>query len=74
MHALTKDGAKLGVQSKNIENGLTPGKAAVQILHAIKKGSFESYIGKFSGEKIVLWLSRIAPNMVIRKAVRLTPK
>ena len=74
LHALTKDGAKLGVQSKNIENGLTPGKAAVQILNVIKKGSFESYIGKFSGEKIVLWLNRIAPNIVIRKAVKLTPK
>jgi dehydrogenase/reductase SDR family protein 7B len=74
LHALTKDGKKLGVQSKNIANGLTPGKAAVQILHVIKKGSFESYIGKFSVEKIVLWLNRLAPNMVIRRSVKFAPK
>jgi short-subunit dehydrogenase len=74
LHALTKNGAKLGVQSENIVNGLSPGRAAVQILNAIKKGSYESYIGKFSGEKIVLWLNRFAPNMVIKRAAKFGPK
>jgi dehydrogenase/reductase SDR family protein 7B len=73
-HALTKEGAKLGVQSENIAKGLAPGRAAVQILNAIQKGSYESYIGKFSGEKIVLWLNRFAPNMVIKRASKLGPK
>ena len=74
LHALTKDGAKLGIRSEKIANGLTPGRAAVQILNAIKKGSFESYIGKFSAEKIVLWLNRFAPNMVIKRAAKFAPK
>jgi dehydrogenase/reductase SDR family protein 7B len=73
-YALTKDGSKLGTQSENIANGLEPGKAAVQILKAIEKGSYESYIGKFSGEKIVLWLNRLSPGMVIKQASKLGPK
>jgi dehydrogenase/reductase SDR family member 7B len=74
LHALTRDGAGLGIQSENIANGLAPGRAAVQILNAIEKGSFESYIGKFSGEQIVLWLNRIAPGMVIKRATKFAPK
>jgi dehydrogenase/reductase SDR family member 7B len=74
LHALNKDGAGLGVQSENIANGLAPGRAAVQILNAIEKGVFEKYIGKFSGEKIVLWLNRFAPGMVIKRAAKFGPK
>ena len=74
LHALAKDGTALGVQSENIANGLAPDLAAAQILKVIAKGLFESYIGKFSGEKIVLWLNRLAPNLVIKKAVKLAPK
>ncbi len=61
LNAITKDGTNLGRQSQNINNGLSPGKAAVQILNAISKGRYESYIGKFGGEKISLWLMRFAP-------------
>jgi dehydrogenase/reductase SDR family member 7B len=74
LHALNKDGKGLGVQSENTANGLAPERAAVQILNAIAKGSFESYIGKFGGEKIALWLNRFAPGMVIKRAAKLTPK
>jgi dehydrogenase/reductase SDR family member 7B len=74
LHAITKDGGKLGTQSEDIKNGLEPGKAAVQILNAIEKGSYESYIGKFSGEKIVLWLNRVAPGMVTKRASKFGPK
>ncbi len=72
--ALTKDGATLGSRSKNIDNGLAPGKAATQILKAIEKGSFESYIGKFSTEKFVLWLNRFYPSMLIKRAAKFSPK
>lgn len=72
--AMTKDGGKLGVQSKNIENGLSPGKAAIQILKAIEKGSYESYIGKFSSEKMVLWLNRLSPRFVSKQAAKFGPK
>jgi dehydrogenase/reductase SDR family member 7B len=74
LHALTKDGSTLGTQSENIQNGLAPEKAAEQILKAIARGSYESYIGKFGGEQIALWLNRFAPDMLIKRAVKLTPK
>jgi dehydrogenase/reductase SDR family member 7B len=74
LNAITKDGTRLGRQSENIAKGLSPGKAAVQILHAIKKGDYEPYIGKFGGEKISLWLMRFAPGMLIKKAPSFGPK
>ncbi len=73
-HAVTKDGGKLGTKSENIENGLEPGKAATQILEAIKKGSFESYIGKFGFEKFVLMLNRLSPALVTKRATKFVPK
>ncbi|MEO7120057.1 MAG: SDR family oxidoreductase [Ginsengibacter sp.] len=74
MNAVTKDGKPLGTLSKNIASGLTPAQAAKQILKAVAQGSYESYIGKFSGEKIALWLNRFAPSVVIKKAPSLAPK
>jgi dehydrogenase/reductase SDR family member 7B len=74
LHALTKAGDKLGILSENIANGLAPELAAAQILRVIAKGSFESYIGKFSVEKIVLWLNRLSPNLVIKRASKFGPK
>ena len=73
LNAITKDGTNLGRQSQNINNGLSPGKAAVQILNAISKGRYESYIGKFGGEKISLWLMRFAPGLLIKKAPSFGP-
>ncbi|HEX9511665.1 MAG TPA: SDR family oxidoreductase [Puia sp.] len=73
-HALTKDGTQLGSLSENIEKGLAPDRAARQILKAISKGRFESYIGKFGMEKIALWLNRFFPSFVIRQASKFTPK
>jgi dehydrogenase/reductase SDR family member 7B len=74
LNAITRDGSKLGKQSDNIAKGLSPGKAAVQILQAISKGSYEAYIGKFGGEKISLWLMRFAPGVLIKKAPSFGPK
>jgi dehydrogenase/reductase SDR family member 7B len=74
LNAITKDGTSLGRQSQNISNGLSPGKAAVQILQAIARGDYESYIGKFGGEKISLWLMRFAPGVLIKKAPSFGPK
>ncbi|HTI07019.1 MAG TPA: SDR family oxidoreductase [Puia sp.] len=74
LHALTKDGTPLGALSGNIEKGLPAGKAARQILHALAKGKFEAYIGKFGMEKIALWLNRFTPGFVIRQASKFSPK
>jgi len=74
LYALTGDAYGLGKPSENIENGLPADRAAKQIMKAIKKGSFESYIGKFSGELIALWLTRFAPGVFTRIAPKLIPK
>ncbi|HWK04247.1 MAG TPA: SDR family oxidoreductase [Puia sp.] len=73
-NALTKDGTRLGSPSENIEKGLAPDLAAGQILKAISKDRFESYIGKFGMEKIALWLNRFFPSFVIRQASKFAPK
>ncbi|EHQ30537.1 SDR family oxidoreductase [Mucilaginibacter paludis] len=74
LHALTSDGSAMGKPSENISKGLSPDRAALQILKAIKKGAFECYIGKFSGEKIGLWLNRFVPGLLIKMAPKLAPK
>src|SRR5450432_242639 len=73
-NAITKDGTSHARQSENIAKGLSPGKAAVQILKAISRGSYETYIGKFSAEKISLWIMRFAPGMLIKRAASFGPK
>ena len=73
-NAITKDGKQLGTLSQNIEKGLAPDLAATQILKAISKGRYESYIGKFGMERIALWLTRFFPSFVIRQASKFAPK
>jgi dehydrogenase/reductase SDR family protein 7B len=74
LYALTNKAYGLGAPSENIDNGLTPEKAAKQIAKAIKKGSFEAYIGRFSTEKFGLWINRFAPGVLIRMAPKFVPK
>ncbi|MDP4283658.1 MAG: SDR family oxidoreductase [Bacteroidota bacterium] len=73
-NAIAKDGNPLGTLSQNIASGLPADEAAQQILKAVTKGSYESYIGKFGGEKIALWLNRFLPSVIIKKAPGLSPK
>ena len=73
-NAITKDGTQLGSPSQNIEKGLAPDLAAAQILKAISKGRYESYIGKFGMERVALWLTRFFPSFVIRQASKFAPK
>ena len=74
LNAITGDGSKLGVVGHNIDKGLSPEKAAEQILHAIMAGRYEAYIGKFGMEKIGLWMNRFFPSFVIKRAPKLAPK
>ncbi|HEY4291203.1 MAG TPA: SDR family oxidoreductase [Puia sp.] len=66
LNAMTKDGGKLGKVSDNIEGGLPAEKAAVQIRKAIARGAYEAYIGRLSGERVALWLNRLAPGLLVR--------
>jgi len=68
----SKDG--LDKPSKNISGGLPANQAAKQIMRAIKNGAFEAYIGKFSGERIALWLNRLAPGVLTRIVPGQVPK
>jgi len=73
-HVLTKDGTPMGTTSQNIEKGLPADKAAEQILRAVRRGAFEAYIGKRSGEAVALMLNRLAPGALMRMAPKLSPK
>lgn len=74
LFAVTNKPYGLQKPSEDIDNGFPADKAAAQILKAIKKGAFEAYIGKFSGERLALFLNRATPGLFIRIAVKLTPK
>jgi dehydrogenase/reductase SDR family member 7B len=74
LHALTKDGSALGQASRNIEKGLPPDEAARQILRAVGRREFETYIGKRSGEMFALLLNRWVPGALMRRAPKLMPK
>ncbi|HAL82601.1 MAG TPA: short-chain dehydrogenase [Mucilaginibacter sp.] len=74
LYALTNKAYGLAKPSENITNGLPADRAARQIMKAIKRGAFEPYIGRFGGERIGLWLNRLAPGLLIRIAPKLAPK
>jgi dehydrogenase/reductase SDR family protein 7B len=74
LYAVTNKPYGLGKASENIDNGLPADRAAKQILKAIKRGSYESYIGKLGAERLALWVNRFAPGILIRVAPKLIPK
>lgn len=73
-HAVVNNPGQAGKASKDIANGLPADRAALQILRAIERHDPEAYIGKFSGERIALWLNRFLPKTLIKIAPKLTPK
>jgi len=74
LYALTKDAYGLAVFSKDITGGLPAAKAARQIMRAIEAGAFEAYIGRFSTERMALWLNRLAPGLLTRVVPKFVPK
>ncbi len=74
LNAVTKDGGKLGQLSADVKKGLPADQAATQILRVLARGKFEAYIGRTGGEKMALWINRIAPGVLIRQASKLGPK
>ncbi|WP_295676306.1 SDR family oxidoreductase [uncultured Mucilaginibacter sp.] len=74
LFAVTNKPYGLNKPSENIENGLSADRAAIQIMKAIRRGAFEAYIGKFSGERFAIWVMRFAPGVFTRIAPKLVPK
>jgi short-subunit dehydrogenase len=74
LHAVTGSGERLGVLGKDIGQGFPAHKAAEQILKAVARGRFESYVGRASMEKFALVLNRLAPGLLKRMAPRQVPK
>ena len=74
VNAITGTGGRLGVVSKNIEHGYPADKAAIQIMKAIARGKFESYVGKNSQERLALIITRFAPGLFTKLAHKQVPK
>jgi len=72
--AITGDGAQFGHPSTEIDNGLPAHEAAEKILKAIKRGSYEAYIGRWGEEKLALLVNRFMPNLLIRLMPGRVPK
>ncbi|OOQ61600.1 SDR family oxidoreductase [Mucilaginibacter pedocola] len=66
LSAVTGDGKVFGDKSEQIDNGLPADKAAMQILKAVKRGAYESYIGKWGEEKLALLVNRLLPSLLIK--------
>jgi dehydrogenase/reductase SDR family member 7B len=73
-HAVKGDGSQMSRPSANIEHGLPADKGARRILRAVAQGRYEAYIGKFGGERIALWLNRLAPALLMKIAPKFAPK
>jgi dehydrogenase/reductase SDR family protein 7B len=74
LNALKGDGSKFDIMAENIKTGLPSDQAARQMARAIAEGRYESYIGRFGGERIGLWINRIFPSFIIKRAPKLVPK
>jgi short-subunit dehydrogenase len=73
---ISGDGSFLSNKSEQISEGFSAGKAAGQIIKAIKNEAYEPYIGKFIGEeKLALFVKRVLPGLFTRLIPRFgTPK
>lgn len=75
LNAVTAQGEKLNELGKNIGSGYPADKTAVQILKAIEKGKFETFVGRpFSKEWMAIHLMRLFPSLAIRVFRNAVPK
>jgi len=61
LNALTKDGSAYGKMDDGQKNGITPQKAAKQILRGIRKNKLEIWVGGF--ELLMVLIKRWFPNL-----------
>lgn len=73
---ITGDGGWMQGKSEQINGGFPADKAAEQIVKAIKKGAYEPFIGKYTGEeRLALFVNRVWPSLLIRLMPKMgTPK
>ena len=74
LNAMKGDGTPLNQNTGNIEHGMAPEKAAQQMLRALAAKKYETYIGKFSMERLALLVWRFFPSLLIRLAPGFAPK
>ena len=70
IHALRGDGSELGKTDRDIANGMDVDRCAQVILHGMRKGKPEIAVGE-GFEMHALWLKRLFPRLVFRKAADL---
>jgi short-subunit dehydrogenase len=64
---ITGNGGWMQSKSEQISGGFPADKAAAQIVKAIKRGAYEPYIGKPTGqERLALFVNRVWPSLLIR--------
>jgi short-subunit dehydrogenase len=73
---ISGDGSFLNTKSEQINGGFSAGKAARQIIKAIRNEKYEPYIGKLIGEeRLALFVKRFMPGLFTRLIPRFgTPK
>ncbi len=71
IHALTKDGSQHGKMDTGQATGITPEKAARQIIRAIRKNRKEALIG--GKERIMVYLKKYLPCIFYKIASKIDP-
>jgi len=71
IHSLTKDGKEHGKMDAGQASGITPEKAAKQIIRAIRKNKKEALIG--GKELIMVYLKKYLPTIFYRIASKIEP-
>jgi len=71
MHALTASGAEHGKMDEGLAGGITPEKAAEQIVRGLKRHRREILVG--SKELLMLWIRKYLPALFFRMASRMKP-
>jgi dehydrogenase/reductase SDR family protein 7B len=71
LHALTSTGAEHGKMDDGLARGITPEKAAEQIIRGLRHNKREILVGH--SELLMLWIRKFTPALFFRMAGRMKP-
>jgi dehydrogenase/reductase SDR family protein 7B len=71
LHALTSSGLEHGKLDEGLADGITPEKAAQQIIRGLRRNRREILVG--SRELLMLWIRKYLPSLFFRMAGRIKP-